>query len=70
MGHALGWKSQFDIGAGEDLKLHFRTKPSPCHAAHLDSHFWVYSFGCLINSDCYNPGIFLLVKRRKIKYKS
>lgn len=60
----------FDIGAEDDLKLDFRMKPSPCHAAHLDSHFWGCSFGCLINSDCFNPGIFLLVKRRKIKYKS
>lgn len=73
LGHASPGKSHlmdFDIGAEEDLKLDFGMKLRPCRAAHLDSHFWVYSFGCLINSDCFNPGIFLLVKRKKIKYKS
>lgn len=33
-------------------------------------HYLVNFWGRLINSDCFNPGVFLLVKRMKIKYKS
>lgn len=68
-GACVTWKvlSQW---AGANLKLDFRAKPSPSHPAYPDSHFLVNSLGCLINSDCFNPGIFLPVKRMKIKYKS
>ena len=71
-GACVTWKvvSQqgWDIAAGADLL--FRTDASPDHAAHPNSHFLVNSLGCLINSDCFNPGIFLLVKRMQIKCKS
>lgn len=62
--------SAWDIGAGTHLRLDFRTNSSLTYAAHPDSHYLVNYLGCLINSDCFNPGIFLLVKRMKIKYKS
>lgn len=66
-GACITWKVT-SRWAGANLKLHFRTKPSPSHPALPDSHFLVNSLGCVINSNCFNPGIFLLVKRTKIKY--
>lgn len=67
-------ESHISVGLGywcwDTSQAGFQDYLQPSDAAHPDSHFLVNSLGCLINSGCFNPGMFLIVKRMKIKYKS